>query len=757
MHHWQTILLSILILASCSHQEAVKPKPSAAKSERAQVAIKTMQGTMIVELFNETPLHRDNFLKLVETGFYDSLLLHRVQAGFMVQGGDPDSRGIVPPEKRLGFGQTEQRIKAEINTQFIMRQGALCGYHMGLGMQADKSSNGSQFMLIHGQAIKELAFDLIKLYAKRKSTPGIQYPPDCYLQNELEASFIYEDTPDQAIASQDVKEDMMKAYPMDRLVCGDVGFGKTEVAIRAAFKAILAGKQVAVLVPTTILALQHAQTFRERLKAFDIKVEYINRFRTSREKTAIYKSLEAGDIDLLIGTHAILNKKVKFKDLGLLVVDEEQKFGVGSKEKLRNIRVNVDTLTLTATPIPRTLQFSLLAARDMSVINTPPPNRQPIETELRMFNGDMIKEVIENEVARGGQVFLVHNRVKSLAEMASMVKQLCPNVDIAMAHGQMDATALEQTLLDFIKGYYEVLVCTNIIETGLDISNANTIIINNAHQFGLSDLHQLRGRVGRSNKKAYCYLLAPPMSTLSTDARKRLKTVEQFSELGSGFNIAMKDLDIRGAGNLLGGEQSGFVMNMGYEAYQKILNEAIQELKETDYKDLFKEEMEQKRAFVKEVNVESDLDMMIPDEYVVSIKERLALYQELNKFKEEKEIERFSGMMIDRFGQLPSAVLNLMESLRIRWIAKELGFERIMLKNRKLRCYFIGDQQSGYFDSPFFKSLIAQIQKTCDHRFYLKQSAKYLMLVCEGVKNMKEVTAILQDLEEKVDAVSHVE
>ncbi len=605
--------------------------------------------------------------------------------------------------------------------------------------------------------IKELAFDLIKLYAKRKSTPGIQYPPDCYLQNELEASFIYEDTPDQAIASQDVKEDMMKAYPMDRLVCGDVGFGKTEVAIRAAFKAILAGKQVAVLVPTTILALQHAQTFRERLKAFDIKVEYINRFRTSREKTAIYKSLEAGDIDLLIGTHAILNKKVKFKDLGLLVVDEEQKFGVGSKEKLRNIRVNVDTLTLTATPIPRTLQFSLLAARDMSVINTPPPNRQPIETELRMFNGDMIKEVIENEVARGGQVFLVHNRVKSLAEMASMVKQLCPNVDIAMAHGQMDATALEQTLLDFIKGYYEVLVCTNIIETGLDISNANTIIINNAHQFGLSDLHQLRGRVGRSNKKAYCYLLAPPMSTLSTDARKRLKTVEQFSELGSGFNIAMKDLDIRGAGNLLGGEQSGFVMNMGYEAYQKILNEAIQELKETDYKDLFKEEMEQKRAFVKEVNVESDLDMMIPDEYVVSIKERLALYQELNKFKEEKEIERFSGMMIDRFGQLPSAVLNLMESLRIRWIAKELGFERIMLKNRKLRCYFIGDQQSGYFDSPFFKSLIAQIQKTCDHRFYLKQSAKYLMLVCEGVKNMKEVTAILQDLEEKVDAVSHVE
>lgn len=599
--------------------------------------------------------------------------------------------------------------------------------------------------------IKELAFDLIQLYAKRKATPGIEFPPDCYLQNELEASFIYEDTPDQAKATQEVKEDMMKAYPMDRLICGDVGFGKTEVALRAAFKAILAKKQVAVLVPTTILALQHAQTFRSRLKEFGVEVEYINRFRTAREKTQIYKRLEKGEIDLLIGTHAILNKKVKFLDLGLLIVDEEQKFGVGSKEKLRDMRVNVDTLTLTATPIPRTLQFSLMAARDLSVINTPPPNRQPIDTQVRVFNGDMIKAAIEQEVSRGGQVFLVHNRVKSLPDMASMVKQLCPNIDIAMAHGQMDATALEQTLMDFIKGYYEVLVCTNIIETGLDISNANTIIINNAHNFGLSDLHQLRGRVGRSNKKAYCYLLSPPMSTLSSDARKRLKTVEQFSELGSGFHIAMRDLDIRGAGNLLGGEQSGFVMNMGYETYQKILNEAITELKETTYKELFKEEILKKKQYVQEVTIETDLDMMIPDAYVSSIQERLHLYQSLNKIKDEEGITQFSNMLQDRFGTIPDAVNNLFEAIRIQWSAKILGFERILLKNNKLRCFFIAEQQSPYFDSDLFKALLIRIQQMSDHRYYLKQSNKYLIFVGESVRDMKSVINILNELKEGID------
>ncbi len=598
--------------------------------------------------------------------------------------------------------------------------------------------------------IKELAFDLIKLYAKRKSTPGIAFPADCYLQNELEASFIYEDTPDQAKATIEVKEDMMKPYPMDRLICGDVGFGKTEIAIRAAFKAILAGKQVAVLVPTTILALQHAQTFRERLKEFDVAVEYINRFRTAKEKTQIYKSLEAGKIDLLIGTQAILNKRVKFKDLGLLIIDEEQKFGVGAKEKLRNIKVNVDTLTLTATPIPRTLQFSLLAARDLSVMNTAPPNRQPIETEVRTFDGEFIREAIEKEVSRGGQVFFVHNRVKNLADMATMIKQLCPNVDIAMAHGQMNATELEQTLMDFIKGYYEVLVCTNIIETGLDIPNANTIMINSAQNFGLSDLHQLRGRVGRSNKQAFCYLLAPPLFSLSADARKRLHTIEQFSELGSGFNIAMRDLDIRGAGNMLGGEQSGFVVNMGYETYQKILNESIQELKETDYKDLFEEELAQKQEFVREVKVESDIEMLLPDEYVISIQERLRLYQDLSKIEDEEGIQHFSKMLEDRFGKIPTPVLNLFEALRIRWLARGLGFERILLKEKKLRCYFISNQQSPFFESDFFQRLLDYIQKHADHRFFLKQTSRYLLLVCEGTKTLGKTKKILSDLRKAV-------
>jgi len=598
--------------------------------------------------------------------------------------------------------------------------------------------------------IKKLAFDLIKLYAKRKATPGIQFPPDGFLQNELEASFIYEDTPDQAKATMEVKEDMMKPYPMDRLICGDVGFGKTEIAVRAAFKAVVAGKQVAVLVPTTILALQHAQTFRERLGEFDVTVEYINRFRKAKEKTQIYKRLKEGEIDILIGTHAILNKRVKFKDLGLLVIDEEQKFGVGAKEKLRNIKVNVDTLTLTATPIPRTLQFSLMAARDLSVMNTPPPNRQPILTEVRVFNGEFIKEAIEEEVNRGGQVFFVHNRVKSLADMASMIKQLCPNVDIAMAHGQMDATALEQTLLDFIKGYYEVLVCTNIIETGLDIPNANTIMINNAHNFGLSDLHQLRGRVGRSNKKAYCYLLAPPLSTLTSDARKRLKTVEQFSELGSGFHIAMRDLDIRGAGNLLGGEQSGFIVNMGYETYQKVLEETIQELKETDYKDLFKEELDKKKAYVREVNIETDIDMMIPDAYVSSIQERLSLYQKLDKIEDEKGLAEFQKMLKDRFGTTPEPVENLFEALRIRWIAKELGFERILLKSNKLRCYFISNQQSPFFESELFQNLLQYIQINSEKGFHLKQSTRYLILVCEKVKTLAATKEFLTQIKKEV-------
>lgn len=598
--------------------------------------------------------------------------------------------------------------------------------------------------------IKELAFDLIQLYAKRRATEGYAFPPDGYLQNELEASFIYEDTPDQAKATEDVKNDMMKPYPMDRLICGDVGFGKTEVAIRAAFKAVADGKQVAILVPTTILALQHYQTFSQRVKEFGIAVDYINRFRSSKEKTEIYKKIESGKVDILIGTHAILNQKIKFKDLGLLIIDEEQKFGVGSKEKLRNMKVNVDTLTLTATPIPRTLQFSLMAARDLSVINTPPPNRQPIHTELRTFDMELIKEAIENEVMRGGQVFFIHNRVQNLEDMASMLRAQMPNLDVAVAHGQMESDDLEKVLLDFIEGEHEVLVCTNIIETGLDIANANTIIINNAHHFGLSDLHQLRGRVGRSNRKAYCFLLTPPLSTLTSDARKRLQTIEQFAELGSGIQIAMRDLDIRGAGNLLGGEQSGFIVNMGYDTYQKILNEAIQELKEEEYRDLFKEELEEKREFVHEVTIETDDEMLIPDAYVSSIAERLSLYQKLDGMETEAEIEKFKVELTDRFGALPSAVENLFDALRLRWSARKLGFEKISYKGKKLRCVFISNQDSPFFASAYFHRILQYIQTHSDHRFMLKQTAAHLMLACEEVKTIGVAQDLLAELEKAV-------
>ncbi len=598
--------------------------------------------------------------------------------------------------------------------------------------------------------IKELAFDLIQLYAKRRATEGIAYPPDGYLQNELEASFIYEDTPDQAKATEEVKLDMMKPYPMDRLICGDVGFGKTEIAIRAAFKAICGGKQVAILVPTTILALQHFKTFDSRLKEFNIQVDYLNRFRSTKEKNDIYKRVAEGKIEIIIGTHALLNQKMQFKDLGLLIIDEEQKFGVGSKEKLRNFRVNVDTLTLTATPIPRTLQFSLMAARDLSIINTPPPNRQPIHTEIRPFNIELIREAIENEVARGGQVFFIHNRVQNLEEMASFLRAALPNLDVAVAHGQMESDDLEKVLLEFIEGEHQVLLCTNIIETGLDIPNANTILINDAHHFGLSDLHQLRGRVGRSNRKAYCFLLSPPLSTLTSDAKKRLQTIEQFAELGSGIHIAMRDLDIRGAGNLLGGEQSGFIVNMGYETYQKILSEAIQELKEEDYKELFKEELEQKKEFVHEVTIETDDEMLIPDAYVSNIAERLQLYQKLDELSSESSIDAFSQEISDRFGPVPKQVLHLFDALRLRWMARKLGFEKISYKNKKLKCYFISKQESPYFSSVYFQRFLQYIQSHADHRFMLKQNQNQLILHCEEIRTMKAAQDLLNELEEKI-------
>ena len=602
--------------------------------------------------------------------------------------------------------------------------------------------------------VKDIAAELIKLYAKRKASPGFAFEADGYLQNELEASFLYEDTPDQLTATNDVKADMVKPHPMDRLVCGDVGFGKTEIAVRAAFKAVVSGKQVAILVPTTILALQHFKTFNGRLESFGVTVDYVNRFKTNKQKKDIYERLKSGKLDILIGTHSILNKQVEFKDLGLLIIDEEQKFGVSAKEKLRNIKVNVDTLTLTATPIPRTLQFSLMAARDLSVIRTAPPNRQPIHTEVRVFSDRIIKESIYYEVNRGGQVFFVHNRVKSLQDIATMVKRLCPDIDIAVAHGQMESKDLERVLLDFIDRKHDVLISTNIIETGLDIPNANTIIINNAHQFGMSDLHQLRGRVGRSNKKAFCYLFCPPMSTLTQEARKRLKTLEEYSDLGSGFNIAMRDLDIRGAGNLLGGEQSGFLNEIGYETYQKILEEAIQELKENAFKELFKEEMESKKSFVKEVHMETDVEMLIPDEYVSNIQERLNLYTKLDNLQSIEDLDQFAESLTDRFGKIPPQVYELFDGLKLRWICKDLGFERLIIKNEKMRCFFVENPQSMYYETEGFQKLFDFIVKS-GYKLGLKfkQTPKNLIVIKEGIPNLKEAKEFLDELKQGRDSL----
>src|SRR5450432_3223672 len=597
--------------------------------------------------------------------------------------------------------------------------------------------------------VKEIAFDLIKLYAQRKAEKGFAHAPDNYMQTELEASFIYEDTPDQSKASADVKKDMESASPMDRLVCGDVGFGKTEVAIRAAFKACLDGKQAAVLVPTTILAFQHFKTFGERLKDFPVTVDYVNRFKSAKEKKETYKNLEEGKVDIIIGTHSILAKDVKFKDLGLLVIDEEQKFGVAHKEKIKTLRTNVDCLTLTATPIPRTLQFSLMGARDLSIINTAPPNRQPIQTEVQVYNEDAIRDAIYFETERGGQVFFVHNRVHGLAEMRGLLQGLCPDLSIAYAHGQMEGDRLEETILDFMDRKYDVLVCTNIIESGVDIPNVNTIIVNNAHQFGLSDLHQLRGRVGRSNKKAFCYLLAPSLATLPTDSRKRLQTLEQHSDLGSGFQIAMRDLDIRGAGNMLGGEQSGFMAEIGFEMYQKILDEAIRELKRTQFRDLFKDEIAKQEDFVQDCTIDTDLEILIPDSYVESITERLSLYTRLDNCDTEADLLDFHTEMIDRFGPLPEQVEDLFTTVRCRKLAVELGFEKMSLKNETLRCYFINRPDSPYFESDIFKNTLDFLQKQTN-KAKLKQVGKLFMLVVTDVKSMEAMLAFLQRMHKGV-------
>jgi len=556
--------------------------------------------------------------------------------------------------------------------------------------------------------VKDIARDLIQLYAKRKAQTGNAFSPDSYLQNELEASFLYEDTPDQEKATNDVKRDMESPHPMDRLVCGDVGFGKTEVAVRAAFKAVADSKQVAVLVPTTILALQHFHTFSDRLKGFPVNIDYINRFKTPKQIRETLKKLEDGKVDIIIGTHRLVSKDVKFKDLGLMVIDEEQKFGVSVKEKLKVLRANVDALTLTATPIPRTLHFSLMGARDLSIIATPPPNRQPVQTELHVFNENLIREAVSHELERGGQVFFIHNRVADLEHLGAMIRKLVPHARVGIAHGQLEGDALEDVMLRFIDHGFDVLMATTIVEAGLDIPNANTIIINHAHMFGMSDLHQMRGRVGRSNKKAFCYLLSPPLSTLTGEARKRLSTLEEFSELGSGFNVAMRDLDIRGSGNLLGAEQSGFIAEIGFEMYNKILDEAVQELKEDEFGDLFAEDPN--RRYVRFTQIDTDLEVMIPDGYVSSTAERYNLYNAIAKLENEEKLLAFAAGLEDRFGPIPPPVHELFNTLRLQWLGKKIGFVKISYKKSTLKGYFVGNAKSGYFESDQFGRVLAFVQ-----------------------------------------------
>lgn len=580
--------------------------------------------------------------------------------------------------------------------------------------------------------VKDIAKELISLYAKRKTAPGFAFSPDSYLQAELESSFLYEDTPDQARATEDVKRDMQEPHPMDRLICGDVGFGKTEVAIRPAFKATTDGKQVAVLVPTTILAMQHHRTFKDRLRNLPVRVEYISRFRTEKEIKKIIADVKEGKVDILVGTHRVVSKDIEFKDLGLLIVDEEQKFGVKVKDRLKELKVNVDVLTLTATPIPRTLHFSLMGARDLSIIATPPPNRQPVTTELHTFDEKIIRDAVSHELRRGGQVFFVHNRVGDIDSVANTIYKLVPDAKIGIAHGQMEGDKLERAMMKFIDAEYDVLVSTNIIESGLDIPNANTIIINQAHMFGLSDLHQMRGRVGRSNKKAFCYLLTPPASLLTSDSRKRLAALEEFSDLGDGFKVAMRDLDIRGAGNLLGGEQSGFINDLGFETYHKILDDAIQELKENDFRDLFAVELAEKaKIIVQDCVIETDLEILIPETYVNNTSERLQLYARLDNIKDEEQLKKFSDELSDRFGEIPAAVHEMINSVRLRWLGEELGFEKISLKNERIRGYFVSGNDA-YFNSEIF-GLILKFAQNNPRRCKIKDQGGKPLIVIENV------------------------
>lgn len=594
--------------------------------------------------------------------------------------------------------------------------------------------------------VKDIAADLIKLYAQRKTTKGFSFSKDSFLQAELESSFIFEDTPDQARSTNDVKTDMVRTHPMDRLVCGDVGFGKTEVAIRAAFKAVCDNKQVAVLVPTTILAFQHFRTFNERLKDFPVEIEYISRFRSTSSIKKIIGRIKERKTDIVIGTHRLVNKDIQFNDLGLLIIDEEQKFGVGVKERLKEIKVNVDTLTLTATPIPRTLHFSLMGARDLSIIGTPPPNRQPVTTEIYTFNEEVIRDAISFELRRGGQVFFVHNRIKDIEEIANIVLRLVPEARIAVAHGQMRGDQLEKKMLKFIEGEYDLLVSTNIIESGLDIPNANTIIINHAHMFGLADLHQMRGRVGRSNKKAFCYLLSPPVSGLTTEARKRMRTLEEFSELGDGFKVAMRDLDIRGAGNMLGGEQSGFINDLGFDTYHKILDEAVNELKETEFKYLFEEDMDEKvRLLSEDCIIETDFEMLIPEDYVTNISERLNLYSRLDNIESDESLQSFSTELKDRFGPIPEEVQTLFETVEIRWIAEQLGMEKLTIKNNTLKAQFINPDNAVFYNSEIFGKILNYI-KNHSSKCALKEVKNKPLLVIKDLSNVTQAKNTLQEM-----------
>ena len=597
--------------------------------------------------------------------------------------------------------------------------------------------------------IKHIAYNLIELYAKRKMKKGFQYQPDSYLQHELEASFLYEDTPDQLVATNDVKTDMESEQPMDRLVCGDVGFGKTEIAIRAAFKAVDNGKQVAVLVPTTILAFQHFKTFSERLKDFPVTIEYLNRFRTSKQRKGVVEGLAKGTIDIVIGTHQLTNPSIQYKNLGLLIVDEEQKFGVAVKDKLKTIKENVDTLTLTATPIPRTLQFSLMAARDLSVINTPPPNRHPIESNVIRFNEEIIRDAVRYEMQRGGQLFFIHNRIENIKEVAGMLQRLVPDAKIGIGHGQMEGKKLEQLMLAFINNEFDILVSTTIIESGLDVPNANTIFINNANNFGLSDLHQMRGRVGRSNKKAFCYFITPPYHMMTDDARKRIQAIELFTDLGSGIQIAMKDLEIRGAGDLLGAEQSGFINDIGFDTYQKILSETIEELKENEFKDLYKDSKQKPKKFVKEVQIDTDFEILFPDAYINVITERLNLYKALGQLKNEEELKNFEKELIDRFGNLPKQVVDLLNSVRLKWTAEKLGLERIILKRNKLIGYFVANQQSEFYQTPVFSKILNFVQlhpNNCTMKEKETKSGLKLLLTFNRISSIEKALQTLQNI-----------